>query len=186
MDPDYRDAPLDATTRPGRWVLPEGEGRRIAQLTFCRSENVGKSCYFNDLQRLWPAAWIDVALAQGVARQDRPFRSPNGASAFASVFRRCVNMLANHPLENTLVERRETGEAGTRAGSRPIARRAAVETRPPGGRSRRVTSARHWTSTLMHAVFAGARLRRHSIGHLPLKHERRVLEQPLLVAVAAA
>ena len=100
---------------------------------FCRSENVGKSCDFNNLQRLGPPARVDAGGGQGRGRAGRRSRRANGASALARVLRRCVNMLRT-------IRSKSAGSSSSNGGGRkvePDERRAHIRRRPErAGRDR--------------------------------------------------
>ena len=141
-----RDAPLGATTRPGCWALPEGEGKRIAQLTLRPQRKRRQVCDFNDLQRLGPPRGSMPAAASACRA-----RAPGFGAQRRQRIRQRLSPLGEHAADH----RSNSAGSCNGNGGRPKRSRMSAERtvgggrNAPGGRaSSRVTSARHCTSTL--------------------------------------
>ena len=102
----YRDAPLDAITRPGCWVLPEGEARRIAQLTFLPQRKCRQVVPFQRSPASRAAGAGRCGFRRSVARW-----GPDRCGKRRQGVRQCFSALgehrANHPLERRARQRRK-------------------------------------------------------------------------------
>ena len=105
--------------------------KNSTESAFRRSENVGKSCYFNDLQRLGPSAGVDAGGGQSAAvRIDANFdgERPQRVGERLPPLREHA---ADHPLEEARrPSARTAGGRKVEADRAPSAPPAAAETRP--------------------------------------------------------